>query len=224
MKSINMIKHPLKAISWFGAVGTALFILGISLRQASADSLEASFEAFSFEDQEATGSTGSGKLEEGASEEGTSSSSEQEPVTYSSSFETPSLPYPGMLPDSPFYWAKMVRDWVRVIFTHQPEKKADLFLLYADKRMAAALALVEDNKFSLAAQTVTKAEMYLARAGEEIERAVQKERSVQVVQIEYRLSVEKHGVLLDQLAEAFGANESLLDDGRLVHEQARQRV
>ena len=74
------------------------------------------------------------------------------------------LAYPGMLPDHPFYWAKMVRDRVMLIVERNPQKRLERLLLYADKRIGAAEVLAEGNKPELAVSTATKAEKYLEQA------------------------------------------------------------
>lgn len=76
------------------------------------------------------------------------------------------LPYPGILPDSPLYRLKAVRDRVRLWLTFNRVKKAQAELLYADKRINAAQALVEGGKASLGVTTATKAEKYLQRTVE----------------------------------------------------------
>lgn len=97
------------------------------------------------------------------------------------------LPYPGILPDHPFYWAKMVRDRAQLIFTTKREAKAEKLLLYADKRLGAAWALIDGQKTALGVSTLTKAEKYLERALEQrssftdperLDRAVRKHREV----------------------------------------------
>jgi len=74
------------------------------------------------------------------------------------------LPYPGILPDHPLYWLKMVRDRVRLWLTTDSLQKAEKLLLYADKRLGAGWALVEGNKPDLGITTLTKAEKYLEQA------------------------------------------------------------
>ena len=74
------------------------------------------------------------------------------------------LPYPGVLPDSPLYKLKMVRDRVKLWITRDATKRTDLELLYADKRINAALALADGGKETLAVSTATKAEKYLEQA------------------------------------------------------------
>ncbi len=74
------------------------------------------------------------------------------------------LPYPGLLPDHPLYFLKMVRDRIQLWFTRQSVDQAKLLLHYGDKRIAASLALAEKGKIGLAASTAGKAEGYLERA------------------------------------------------------------
>lgn len=74
------------------------------------------------------------------------------------------LPYPGILPDHPLYWLKMMRDRVGLVLTTGETAKAEKLLLYADKRLGAAWALIEGNKVPLGVSTLTKAEKYLEEA------------------------------------------------------------
>ena len=74
------------------------------------------------------------------------------------------LPYPGILPDHPLYWLKMVRDRVQLWLTTDSLQRAEKLLLYADKRLGAGWALVEGNKPGLGITTLTKAEKYLEQA------------------------------------------------------------
>ena len=73
------------------------------------------------------------------------------------------LSYPGILPDHPLYWVKMIRDRVQLWLTTNPLSKAEKLLLYADKRLGAGWALIEGNKVELGLTTLTKGEKYLER-------------------------------------------------------------
>lgn len=76
------------------------------------------------------------------------------------------LPYPGVLPDHPLYFVKMIRDRVREWLTVGEGNKVRLWQLYADKRMRAAKALVEGGQRELGVKTAQKAVMYQERAVE----------------------------------------------------------
>jgi len=80
------------------------------------------------------------------------------------------LPYPGILPDSPLYKIKMVRDRIWLWLTRQSSKKLDLLLLFADKRIGAGEILIKGNKVALGVSTLTKGEKYLERAVGEVNR------------------------------------------------------
>src|SRR3989344_991141 len=74
------------------------------------------------------------------------------------------LPYPGILPDSPLYKVKALRDRISLWLITDPGKKAEKELLLADKRIGAAVALVDGGKDELAVSTATKGEKYLEQA------------------------------------------------------------
>lgn len=75
------------------------------------------------------------------------------------------LPYPGLLPDSPLYFLKAVRDAVIDFLISDPLKKADFYLLQADKRVNAGFYLVETkNNYELAESTISKGENYFEKA------------------------------------------------------------
>ncbi len=75
------------------------------------------------------------------------------------------LPYPGRIsPDSPFWPIKALRDKLWLMLTTNPSRKAELKLLFADKRIAMSKALFEREKSEIAFSTLTKAEKYLEEA------------------------------------------------------------
>lgn len=74
------------------------------------------------------------------------------------------LPYPGILPDSPLYFLKVVRDNLLGFFIAEPLKKADYNLLMADKRLTSASALVDKKNYPLAITTLSKAGNYFDKA------------------------------------------------------------
>ena len=75
------------------------------------------------------------------------------------------FPYPGKIyPDSPLWFIKALRDKLWYGVTTSTSRKAELLLLFADKRLLAAKTLFEKDKPSLAVTTLTKAEKYLEQA------------------------------------------------------------
>jgi hypothetical protein len=74
------------------------------------------------------------------------------------------LPYPGILPDSPLYKIKALRDRLELWLTFAEPSKAKKELVFADKRINAAIFLMQGGKSALAVSTATKAEKYLQTA------------------------------------------------------------
>ena len=76
------------------------------------------------------------------------------------------LPFPGkVLPDSPLWSLKALRDRIWLLVTTNPSRKAELKLLFADKRLGSAIVLFDKEKFEEGLTTLTKAEQYLEEAG-----------------------------------------------------------
>ena len=74
------------------------------------------------------------------------------------------LAYPGVLPDHPFYKIKTFRDRVWLTMTTNVVRKAELLLLFADKRFGAGKVLIEGNQVDLGLTTMQKGVKYLERA------------------------------------------------------------
>lgn len=56
------------------------------------------------------------------------------------------LPYPGLLPDSPLFFIKEIRDKILEWSTRDNLKKAELYLLLSDKKVAMAQSLAQKGK------------------------------------------------------------------------------
>jgi len=72
-----------------------------------------------------------------------------------------------VLPDSPLWPLKALRDKVWYLITPSPLKKAELALLFSDKRLVAAQTLLKEGKPDIAVSTLTKGEKYLEIAASE---------------------------------------------------------
>ncbi len=76
------------------------------------------------------------------------------------------LAFPGrVLPDSPFWPIKALRDKVWLWITTNPSREAELKLLFADKRLAMSQLLFDKENYEVGYSTLTKAEKYLEEAG-----------------------------------------------------------
>ena len=75
------------------------------------------------------------------------------------------LPYPGrILPDHVLWPLKALRDKLWLDLTVSPTRKAELALLFADKRLVSSQILFERGKPEIAFSTLTKGEKYLEEA------------------------------------------------------------
>ncbi|MCS6956509.1 MAG: DUF5667 domain-containing protein [Patescibacteria group bacterium] len=73
------------------------------------------------------------------------------------------LPYPGILPDHPLYFLKIIRDRINEFLVRDYLKKAQLYLNYSDKRVAMALALAKKGKHQASISAFSKAEKYFEK-------------------------------------------------------------
>lgn len=72
------------------------------------------------------------------------------------------LPFPGkVLPDSPFWPLKALRDKIWLWVTTNPTRSSELKLLFADKRLGSSRILFEQGNPEIGLSTLTKAEKYL---------------------------------------------------------------
>ncbi len=128
------------------------------------------------------------------------------------------LPYPGILPDNPLYTLKTLRDRVRLWLTFDEGRKAQWELLYADKRINAAQALVAGGKVELGISTATKGEKYLEQA---VDREIKMQKSGRDVKSDLMVlskAVDKHlEILQDLKSRAMGSEgEVLYQTGQLT--------
>ncbi len=130
----------------------------------------------------------------------------QEKVVYN-------LPYPGLLPDSPLYVTKIIRDRITDFLTRDNLKKAELYLLYSDKRVAMSLALAQKGKNQLAIDTFTKGEKYFLKIPGLLTSAKKQGGQAPSNFIEtLKLSNAKHKELIEELIKTLpqGLNQSLI--------------
>jgi len=110
------------------------------------------------------------------------------------------LAYPGMLPDSPLYFLKVLRDRIVKFLISDPLKEAEFNLLTSDKRVYAALLLVEKNKHDLALTTLSKSNNYFHEAVSSLSEAKGKGVDIKPLYERMSASVKKHEeILRDQI-------------------------
>lgn len=137
------------------------------------------------------------------------------------------LDYPGPIsPDHPLYSLKMVRDRIWLWLTNNSLKKAELLLLFADKRLGAAKALIEGNKIELGVSTMTKGEKYLERAIAQGKMAAEKGEDTQAFLEKLSQATLKHQEVLTELVnkvpESFkGSLEKAVSDTQKDYQQVQ---
>ncbi len=118
------------------------------------------------------------------------------------SIDSYQLPYPGILPDSPFYVLKVVRDRVISFLISDPLTKADFDVLQADKRLSASVYLQKfsPQKQDLIVTTVSKAENYFQEAIDQVDLA--KKQGINVTEELGKLSdsSRKHEEVIEDLS------------------------
>lgn len=123
------------------------------------------------------------------------------PFVYSSSEQKVNyeLPYPGLLPDSPIYFLRAIRDKTVSFLISDPLKKSEFYLLQADKRLNAGIYLFNKGKVSLSISTISKAQNYFEQAIGKAKKA--RSEGMEVKEITRKLinSAKKHQEELNSL-------------------------
>jgi hypothetical protein len=124
------------------------------------------------------------------------------------------LPYPGILPDHPFYFLKNIRDKIMSFLISSPLKKAEFYLLQSDKNLQATVSLYEQNKDRKTVfQTLQKSEDYFQKA---IDAAWQaKKQGINILEFEHKITIAnlKHQeVVLSLSKSATSAEKKEFED------------
>jgi hypothetical protein len=88
------------------------------------------------------------------------------------------LPYPGLLPDSPLYFLKAIRDRVIQFLVSDPQKKAEFNLLSSDKRTNAGYYLIVKDKDDMGVLYISKGNNYMHTAIIDAKNAGEKGKTV----------------------------------------------
>lgn len=120
------------------------------------------------------------------------------------------LPYPGMLPDSPLYFLKQARDWILDKLIMDPIKKTEFYILQADKRIAMGQILDASGKAVVGEQVISKAEKYMNSAAQ----------SLLVVKAQGK---DVPGYIVDHLSKALAKHAEVLSD-EITKAQSAQRA
>lgn len=135
------------------------------------------------------------------------------------------LTYPGLLPDSPFYILKNVRDQLVGLLVMGPVNKAFYMLMLSDKRLWAGQILVESGKKSLGATTFVKGEEYFSLAVDQAVVAKKQGKNVSELSAKLLVASSKHDELLNNAAlKVSGADLQLVASAMALNEKSRSRI
>lgn len=112
------------------------------------------------------------------------------------------LPYPGRVAPDDFLWpVKVARDRIWVSLSFNTIKKSESLLTLADKRLASAQKLFEEDKPQLAVAVLTKAEKYLEEAVKTEKRVHKKDPEVIKLLEKLTHATLKHRQVIESLLE-----------------------
>ncbi len=122
------------------------------------------------------------------------------------------LPYPGLLPDSPLYILKAMRDRVVSWFISDIKKRASFDLLQADKRLAASLVMSQEHPINadLIDQTISKGENYFSEAISQSREAKKAGMEVNGLTDQLANAAEKHAETIKNIANILPKKDSEL--------------
>lgn len=120
-----------------------------------------------------------------------------------------SFPYPGLLPDNPFYPLKAFRDRVIEFLISDPVKKAEFDFLQSDKRFIAGVTMIQNKKDTkVAITTISKGQNYFEEAINQVEFAEDQGKGTEDIEKNMLLSIRKQiETMEDLLAKVPSSNK-----------------
>lgn len=127
------------------------------------------------------------------------------------------LPYPGVLPDSPWYFFKIIRDGITLTVVRNEPERSFYEVFLADKKIAAAEKLLTKGKFPLAAVTAMKAEDLLRAA---VSRDFDKKKHSDLI-AKIAVAKTKHREILRKIMSKYSSRETdrAWDDNEFVNKR-----
>ena len=118
------------------------------------------------------------------------------------------LPYPGVLPGSPLYTIKVLRDKINEIFMKSSIRKSNFYLLQADKRLAASIELFKDGKGEIGEETLSKSLNYLDKSIDKMEEAKKSQENVSDIYGKIKTSSAKQKEEIEKLRKNANGEEA----------------
>lgn len=118
------------------------------------------------------------------------------------------LPYPGMLPDNSLYKLKVLRDKIMLLLIKDTDKKAQYYLLLANKQFLMSKMLVDKGKILLARETALKAENQITLMTMAFKFANQVPKTIFLNEV--KLATLKHQELLKEIIAKVSADDAAI--------------
>lgn len=105
---------------------------------------------------------------------------------------------PKLLPDSPFYFLKGIKEKIELFLAQASEAQAEKYAELATRRVAEAKLMIHKNKFQFVVKLLNEQQDYLQKAQEKIKEAQREAKDVQAVAAIVARATNQHlGVLAD---------------------------
>lgn len=136
------------------------------------------------------------------------------------------LPYPGILPDHPFYFLKKIRDRTLEFLTRDYLKKAELYLLFYDKQLNMGVFLSKKGKWEKTIKTIENGEKYGLKMIDALKKAKKQGGSPdENFLLKAKLSCEKHQEVIEELLKTIPQTEGLrLKEAIFINKKIRKEL
>ncbi len=136
------------------------------------------------------------------------------------------LPYPGILPDNLLYPIKIVRDNFWLGFTRSAMKKAEILLLFSDKKTSMAMALSKKAKWDKGSEMMMESEKDFKKMVTTLTLAKNQGTTPEDAFVQkIRLSNEKHReVIEDLLSNTPQGSRKILEDAIVINNEIRETL
>ena len=129
------------------------------------------------------------------------------------------IPYPGLLPDNPLYYLKVIRDNILKFLISNPRKKTECSLLQADKRLGAAKLLLEKGKGELSITTLSKSGNYFEDAISNVQKAKKQGDDTNAILDQLLKASQKHQEIILQMQK--GQKGDILLNLKFLEQRAK---
>lgn len=130
------------------------------------------------------------------------------------------LPYPGILPGSPLYGLKILKDKASEVFISSPSEKSNFYLHQSDKRLAASIALYEKGDSVSSIETLLKSVNYLEKSYTKMEEAEKSQENIYDIYGKMKASLIKHQEKIEDFK--ISAKEEDLEKLEIYHQRVQE--